>query len=176
MAAVAPPQPVTPVPATPPISTPGPNTGSGSRSSSGGAKKRTGRGASRRSGASSADYSTRVTHTEHLSRPEVERGLQVRRVSVRCACPVLTTLSGHCLHAQAGELFTGALRVNAHKRYEAYVSLEGFPCDVLFDGFAAQNRAVRLNFLLSLSLQNSAASFSRTTHPARLQYSWMATL
>ena len=65
--------------------------------------------------------------------------------------------------------------MNAHKRFEAYVSLEGFPCDVLFDGFAAQNRAVRLNFVLSLS-SNSAASFSRTTHHARLQYSWMATL
>ena len=44
---------------------------------------------------------------------------------------------------QAGALFTGAVRVNSRKRHEAYVSLDGFPCDVLFDGFGAQNRAVR---------------------------------
>ena len=37
----------------------------------------------------------------------------------------------------------GAVRVNSRKRHEAYVSLDGFPCDVLFDGFGAQNRAVR---------------------------------
>jgi DIS3-like exonuclease 2 len=35
------------------------------------------------------------------------------------------------------------VRVNSRKRHEAYVSLDGFPCDVLFDGFGAQNRAVR---------------------------------
>ena len=44
---------------------------------------------------------------------------------------------------QSGTLFAGALRVNARKRHQGYVTLEGVTGDVLFDGLAAQNRAVR---------------------------------
>ena len=44
---------------------------------------------------------------------------------------------------QSGALFSGALRVNARKRHQGYVTLEGVTGDVLFDGLAAQNRAVR---------------------------------
>ena len=47
------------------------------------------------------------------------------------------------LLSQSGALFSGALRVNARKRHQAYVTLEGVTGDVLFDGLAAQNRAVR---------------------------------
>ncbi len=47
------------------------------------------------------------------------------------------------LWEQTGALFKGTIRVNARRRHQAYVSLEGLPCDVLFDGLSQQNRAVR---------------------------------
>ena len=41
-----------------------------------------------------------------------------------------------------GELHVGKIRVNPHRRWEAYVSLEGVPHDVKLDGFPAQNRTI----------------------------------
>ena len=138
MAAVAPPLVASTVPGTPPLPIPpSPAPGSSSKKASGG--KRTGRGASRR-GSGSSEYSNRVTYVEHLNRLEVERGIQVRNIRVQREG---SSHSGNPCWAQAGALFTGAVRVNSRKRHEAYVSLDGFPCDVLFDGFGAQNRAVR---------------------------------
>jgi hypothetical protein len=34
-----------------------------------------------------------------------------------------------------GELHAGKIRVNPHRRAEAYVSLEGLPHDIKLDGF-----------------------------------------
>lgn len=53
------------------------------------------------------------------------------------------TASVCALLSQSGALFAGALRVNARKRHQGYVTLEGVTGDVLLDGLAAQNRAVR---------------------------------
>jgi len=39
-------------------------------------------------------------------------------------------------------LHEGKIRVNPHRRQEAYVSLEGVPHDVKIDGYAAQNRVI----------------------------------
>ena len=39
-------------------------------------------------------------------------------------------------------LHEGKIRVNPHRRQEAYVSLEGVPHDVKMDGYAAQNRVI----------------------------------
>lgn len=43
---------------------------------------------------------------------------------------------------EEGEAFRCKIRVNAHCRTEAYVSIDGVPVDVLIDGTQAQNRAI----------------------------------
>ena len=42
----------------------------------------------------------------------------------------------------AGHLHEGKIKVNPHRRQEAYVSLEGVPHDVKIDGYDAQNRVI----------------------------------
>ena len=80
-------------------------------------------GGARAGAPSSADrarHPFRVRHRfdEFWSRDAVERGLR------------------------RGELHVGKIRVNPHRRWEAYVSLEGVPHDVKLDGFPAQNRTI----------------------------------
>ena len=78
--------------------------------------KRVGRGAQRRSSAGGKPF---APFAEHLSGPK---------------------LSAELL---AGRAFEGTLRVNSRMRHQAYCTLPGLACDVLFDGFWHQNRAVR---------------------------------
>ena len=42
----------------------------------------------------------------------------------------------------SGDLLTGKVRINPHRRAEAFVSVEGVPHDVKLDGFDAQNRVI----------------------------------
>jgi hypothetical protein len=54
----------------------------------------------------------------------------------------LTEVAATALLA-GGLAFEGSLRINSRRREQAYVSLPGLGCDVLFDGLRAQNRGVR---------------------------------
>ena len=53
-------------------------------------------------------------------------------------------LDGEALNAalERGDVHRCEFRVNRQKRAEGYCTLPGLPCDVLVDGFRAQNRAV----------------------------------
>ena len=116
--------PTTPDDRPPPVSV-GDVASSGKKRTTASAKsRRSPAGGGARAGApSSADrarHPFRVRHRfdEFWSRDAVERGLR------------------------RGELHVGKIRVNPHRRWEAYVSLEGVPHDVKLDGFPAQNRTI----------------------------------
>jgi hypothetical protein len=85
-------------------------------------------------------------YEEHLTRDAVAAGLEARPDAPGVAPCALTAALTHTVSrpvTQSGALFCGAIRVNARRRHQAYVSLEGVTGDVLFDGLASQNRAVR---------------------------------
>ena len=120
MAAAAPPPPSPTPPPASPAATPGSAGGSGDsrrrRSGSGTPGKRTGRGAQRRT----SGPPERVTYVEYLSRAEVERGLQARRLRRRpdaarfgrtlsdsCASPCS---AGRCCAARCASTRGGATR------------------------------------------------------------------
>lgn len=75
----------------------------------------------------------------------VGRGAQRRNSGGQPFKPFAEHLSGPALSAEllAGRAFEGTLRVNSRMRHQAYCTLPGLGCDVLFDGFWNQNRAVR---------------------------------
>jgi hypothetical protein len=84
-------------------------------------------------------------YEEHLTRDAVAAGLEARPDAPGFASSALTAALRHTVSlpvTQSGALFCGAIRVNARRRHQAYVSLEGVTGDVLFDGLASQNRAV----------------------------------
>ena len=84
-------------------------------------------------------------HEEHASPHYVKAGLAVRRCERLCSFVFMRSCkvaSSDLFGAQNGELFKGPIRINAHRRHQAYVTLPGLARNVLFEGHAAQNRSV----------------------------------
>ena len=75
----------------------------------------------------------RARYPEYISVEAVEKGLLV-------SFPVFYEVSWYLL-LQDGTLFRGNLRINAKKRCDAYVTVDGMVTDIFIDGAQARNRA-----------------------------------